>query len=372
LKSLMAAAVLAVLATLGFARFQAGGVPAPVAERRTVEAVLADIEEVVTARGSLAPTRLVVVSSEISGRIVALKVRLNDRVKSGDVVAEMDQTDLKAAVNQAQNNVYNQQANLALFANQLSYAQALLDSYLVLRAKGYVTVPQVEEAQQRVQVETSNRNVFQSQLDNAKLRLEAARADLNKAFIRSPIDGIVGEMIGHQGEVVNVASGAAPILKLITTESMTVTALAPEADIMKVKPGARACFSLLGSPEREYCGVVKRRNLSPVGHSIAAPSESLRTEAVYYEVVFEAPNPDGVFLPAMSVDVRILGEAAKRVVTLPLAALGPERGDGRRSVKVQTQDGGLAERWIVTGLNDGRNVEVRQGLVAGERVVVPG
>ena len=146
--------------------------------------------------------------------------------------------------------------------------------------------------------------------------------------------------------------------------------------MVRLAPGQKLFFSILGDPDRRYDGVLRAIEPAPrsaqkedSASSFGAASTSTTKEAVYYDGLFEVPNPDGTLRIAMTTQVSIILGQAAQALTIPAAALGPRSEDGRYAVDVIDADGKIVSHQVRIGLNNNVDAEVLEGLAAGQRVV---
>ncbi len=337
-----------------------------------------NIEQVVEATSTLKPSRLVSVGAQVSGRIESLHVKLGDKVKAGDLIAEIDSRTQRNALQSAQAAQRSARANRdALAADLRQYEltvqrqQALVARQLVARADYDAAKTKVEAT--REQIAALDGEVVQRQTD-----VDVAQTNLGYTRITAPTDGTVLAVVARQGQTVNAVQSAPTIVMLGNQDVMTVYAEISEADVVHTALGQEAFFTILGDSGRRYSSTL--RDIAPAPESItnedtsgfAAPGASAGASrtAMYYNGQFDVDNADGRLRSYMTAQVRIVLGRAARVLTIPSAALGVRAADGSYTVQVRGADGRPAARRITTGLDDQINVEVRGGLQEGEHVVL--
>ncbi|WP_313141360.1 efflux RND transporter periplasmic adaptor subunit [Stenotrophomonas sp.] len=337
-----------------------------------------DIEQVVEATGTLKPSRLVSVGAQVSGRIETLHVKLGDRVKAGDLIAEIDSRTQRNALQSAQAAQRSARANRDALAADLRQYQLTLQRQQALVARQLVARADYDAARTKVdatreQVAALDGEVVQRQTD-----VDVAQTNLGYTRITAPTDGTVLAVVARQGQTVNAVQSAPTIVMLGNQDVMTVYAEISEADVVHTALGQEVYFTILGDSGRRYSSTL--RDIAPAPESItnedtsgfAAPGASAGASrtAMYYNGQFDVDNADGRLRSYMTAQVRIVLGRAKGVLTIPSAALGARAADGSYSVQVRGTDGRPATRRITTGLDDQINVEVRSGLQQGEQVVL--
>jgi macrolide-specific efflux system membrane fusion protein len=154
---------------------------------------------------------------------------------------------------------------------------------------------------------------------------------------------------------------------------MTIKVEISEADVIRVKPGQRVSFTILGEPDNRYPAVVKA--IEPAPESIAKETTSTASTtststAIYYIGILDVPNPDGKLRISMTAQVHIILNEADGVLLIPSAALGDKEKDGRYVVRVESGPGKIEELRVRIGLNNNVQAEVREGLQEGQQVVI--
>jgi len=351
---------------------------APPPSRMTAVVSLGNIEESVLATGTLKPVKLVAVGAQVSGRVIAVNVVRGQKVKKGDLVAQID------SVTQ-QNSLQTAKAALANVLAQRVEKQATLinDRRILARrqqlsALKAVSQTDLEAAETDVKTTQAQITALDAQISEAKVAVATAEANLGYTRITAPIDGTVLSIVSQEGQTVNAAQSAPTIIILGQLDVMTVRAEISEADVVKVKPGQPVYFTILGAPDLRY--EAKLASIDPAPESITSDSSfssstsstssssSSSSSAIYYIGIFNMPNRDGRLRTYMTAQVHIVLGHAKNVMTIPSAALS-KGADGGYSVQILGPDQKITTRSVVVGLNNKISAEIRSGLTLGERVV---
>ncbi|UXS03305.1 efflux RND transporter periplasmic adaptor subunit [Agrobacterium tumefaciens] len=342
-----------------------------------------DVEQTVLATGTLKPSRLVAVGAQASGRITAVKIALGDVVKAGDLIAEIDSvTQLnslrtaKAALANVKAQRLEKEATLLLNNQSLARQKDMASKNTTSRAD-------LESAAAALAVTEAQIQALDAQIEEAQVAVETAQANLDYTKITAPIAGTVLSIVSQEGQTVNATQSAPTIVILGQLDNMTVRTEISEADITRVQPDLPVYFTVLGEPNRRYEATLA--SIEPAPESVrsdssfsssssstsssSSSSSTSSSEAIYYNGVFNVPNPDGKLRTYMTAEVHIVLGDAKNVLTIPAAALGAQLGDGAYSVRVLADDGKVVDRKVETGLNNKVTVEVRSGLAEHERVV---
>jgi macrolide-specific efflux system membrane fusion protein len=341
-----------------------------------------DVEETVLATGIFKPAEMVAVGAQVSGRITALNVKLGDMVKKGALVAEIDSITQRNDLRTAQAALANIKAQRDEAAADLENAQITLVRQQAIFDKQAGPKSDFDTAVATVKKTIAEIASLDAQITSAEVAVETAEANLAYTHITAPMDGTVLAIVNQQGQTVNAAQSAPTIVILGQLQTMTVRAEISEADVVKVKVGQAVDFTILGTPNDVHHTVLQ--SIEPAPESItsdssissssttssASSTSTTSTSAIYYNGIFDVPNPDGRFRTYMSTEVHIVLGSAKNVLTIPSAALGSQDQDGHYSVRTVAADNSTSVRKVAVGLNNSVTAEVLSGLSEGERVVI--
>ena len=319
---------------------------------------LKTLQNSVTATGTIEAVTSVTVGTQVSGIVNKLYVDYNSQVKKGQVIAELDKTNLLSELNTAK-------ANLASAQSSLNYQAANMERYKTLYKKGLVSADEYENAlltyrQAKEQVASSKENV------------QRAQTNLGYATITSPIDGTVISKSVEEGQTV-AASFNTPELFTIAKDltNMQVVANVDEADIGNVKEGDRVTFTVDAYPDDTFEGTVKQVRLEA----------TTTNNVVTYEVVISAPNDDLKLKPGLTANVTIYTQERSGVLAVANKALrftptketvGKDMKivDCKGKNKVWTLNGNtLTAHPVTIGQSDGINTEITKGLKQGDKIV---
>lgn len=374
-------AVLGVLALAGWGVYAKFIKKAPAPEVITAEVERTNLEDTVLASGTIKSERDVNVGAQVSGQIKRLHVALGDQVKQGQLLAEIDST--------TQNNTLrNAEAQVALLQAQLQAKEALYRQAEITfkRQQGLFKLDaaskaELDGAEATLATTRADINALQAQIRQANISVDTARVNLGYTRILAPIDGVVTGVIAEEGRTVNAVQSAPTIIKLSRLDSVLIKAQISEADVVRVKPGLPVYFTILGEPQKRYEAKLRAIEPSPESEQVdtstktTTSTSSSTTAAVYYNGLFEVPNPDGKLRVAMTAQVFIVLAKADDVLAIPASALGKRnRKDDSYAVRVlEGEPGGVqrvVDRQVKVGLNNRVQAQVLSGLKEGERVVV--
>jgi HlyD family secretion protein len=298
LKKIIVIILLTAVAVGAYYYYQQTHQPKPEDLYRLDEVTQGDIEQTVSANGTLNPVSLISVGTQISGIVRKLYVDFNDTVEKDQVLLELDSALSTAAITQSQSSVRNNQATVELAtANEKRIRE--------LYAQEYVSKQELDTA---VQVLKSAK----AQLYSARGLLARDQTNLNFTIIRSPVSGIVVNRVVEVGQTV-AASFQTPTLIQIAQDlaKMQIDTSFAEADIGKIKEGQKVKFNVDAFPNRNFEGVVKQLRLNSTN----------TTNVVTYNVVVSVDNSDLALLPGMTAYVNIAVASAEQSLLVPNAAL---------------------------------------------------
>lgn len=339
----------------------------------TTEAVApTNIENSVTATGTIEAVKTVTVGTQVSGIINKLFVDYNSVVKKGQVIAELDKQNLQSQLNSAKAQLSQAQANLLSAQSDLAYQKANYQRNKTLYNKGLISANDYEQS--RLSWQTANATVAERRDAVAAAREEVSRAQTNLSYavITSPIDGVVISKSVEEGQTV-AASYSTPELFTIAKDlkDMRVIANVDEADIGGVKVGQRVTFTVDAYPNDTFEGAVTQ----------VRQEATTTNNVVTYEVVISAPNQDLKLKPGLTANVNIYTEEIKNVLSVPSNALRytPEKETvGGRKIqdvtnaknKVWTLEGNtLVAHKVTVGSTDGVHTQILGGIKNGAKVI---
>lgn len=338
----------------------------------TAPATRMDLEESALATGILKAFKTVAVGAQVNGQLKTLHVTLGDKVKKGQLLAEIDPVLQQNTLKDAEAQVDNLQA-------QKRSKQALLKQYDLafqrqsqMNAKDAGSRADLESAQ--AQLESTRHDIasLEAQIKKGVIAVDTARANLGYTRIHAPIDGTVISIDTEEGQTVVSNQSATTILTLATLDTMTVKAKISEADVTRVKPGLATYFTLLGDSDTRYYGKLRAIEPGPVSNGTTTSgttSTGNSSSAIYYYGLFEVPNLDNKLKVSMTAQVAVVLNQAKQALCIPVSALGEKQKDGRVTLRVLAGEQ-PETRTIRTGISNNVQVQVLDGLKEGEKVII--
>lgn len=352
----------------------------------TVKVERGNIQNAVTATGTIEAITTIKVGTQVSGIIEHVYVDFNDNVKQGQILARLDETALRAQVEQSQASVDQAQA-------QLTYQEAAYNRLKVLFEKNLIAQADYDQA-------LFNQQNSKAALSNSKSALDRANVNLAYATIYSPIDGVVLNRAIEEGQTV-AASFNTPEMFTIANDltQMEVQTSVDEADIGKVKQGQRVEFTVDAYPDDKFEGSVSQVRLQPV----------VTNNVVTYTVILNAPNPAKKLMPGMTASATIFIDEKQNTLIVSGKAMRftpnteyimkmmaemrenmpagqgslssgfpatmPDFGslpgmEGIKMVWVEDVKAGIKPLPVSVGIQNGSNVEILSGLKEGDEVII--
>lgn len=380
----------------------------PLAAREVVVGVMTpeqrDLEVTLSYTGDILPNRQTAIFAKTTGYIRAIHADRGEFVKAGQLLVEIEPTEMEAALDQARAalatsqaglqvarsnletaraNLANQQANLTKAQTVVANDRRQAERMTELFARGLVAAQErdnarttyeaslaaarAQEAQvqaARVQIETADSQVrlAESQIEQQRAAVRMAQMRVDDTRVAAPFAGYISQKHLDVGAAVNAQAAASSnasvaILTLQDLDPVRVQIEVPERDVARVRPGARVRLKADAYPDQRFSGAVER-----IVHTLDP-----RTRTMGVEVVI--PNADHRLKPGMYARVELVLEVRRSALLLPLEALGG--GEGRPSVLV-VREGTVARVPVELGAADGPRIQITKGLGPGDQVIVQG
>ena len=356
--------------------------------------VRGDIENAITAVGTLSALRSINVGAQVSGQLKSVQVEVGDQVTEGQFIAEIDPSPFEKRVEIASAQLDNLKAQLLSKEAQLTLKKLNATRQKSLLATRGVSQSTVDQAEADLAMADADVKALGAQIRQQQSQLASDTVDLGYTKINSPMAGTVVDQSAKEGETLNASQTAPTVVTVADLKVMTVEAQVSEADIAKLKPGMEVYFTLLGQPEKRFTGTLRQ----------IKPTPATENNVVLYYALFDVPNPTGELMINMSAQVYFVIDSAKDVLLVPTSALSfkrrdpsgeaggqqAERPQGQRNgtrnggspregqhrgrpqiiVRVVDANGAIAERTVEVGVRNRVQAEIKSGLEDGDKVVV--
>lgn len=361
-----------------------------------------DIEDVVTATGTLQPRDYVDVGAQVSGQLKKIHVEVGSEVKAGDLLAEIDPIVLQSRVDATRAQLRNLRAQLMDREASRTLAEVQVKRQRNLMAEDATTRESLQNAEATLQSAQAQVEAIKAQIDQTESNLRADEANLNYARIYAPLSGTVVSITARQGQTLIASQQAPVILRVADLSTMTVQTQVSEADVSRLRLGMDAYFTILGGEGRRWEGKLRKIEPTPV----------VQNNVVLYNALFDVSNPNQALMTQMTAQVFFVVAAAKDTLLVPMSALAAGRsgrgeriktaaaaGDARSAggqgaaktgadapkapdakntaggaprtvtIKVAPADGPVQDRQVEIGVRSRIHAQVLSGLEEGERIV---
>lgn len=336
-----------------------------------------DIEDTVTATGTLQSQNYVDVGTQVSGQLKKLMVDVGAIVTAGQLLAEIDASVYQAKVDADRAQLLNQQAQIADRQAQLVLAELQFARQQNLAHDNATTTEALQGAEATMQSALAQVNAFKAQRQQTQSTLRGDLANLGYTKIYAPMTGTVVSQTAKQGQTLNANQQAPIIMRIADLWTMTVQAQVSEADVPKLHIDMDVYFTTLGGDGRRYYGKLRQ----------IQPTPTVVNNVVLYDALFDIANLGQLLMTQMTAQVFFVGSSAKNAVLVPLPALRPVATEGRsrRSsgidprdlfssgkalVSVIGSDGRVSDREVEVGVMNRVSAQITSGLEPGEKVVV--
>jgi membrane fusion protein, macrolide-specific efflux system len=356
-KLLLCLGVMLVAAGAGYGAWQAlakssdrtAGQPTALVQR-------GDLEDTVSATGTLQPRDYVDVGTQVSGQVKKLHVEIGDLVKKGDLLAEIDPTVYLSKVDADQAQLRNFEAQLADRQAQLKLAEQKAQRQANMMREQATTAEAVQTAEAELQSARAQIDALKAQIQQTRSTLRGDQANLGYTKIYAPMAGTVVTQTAKEGQTLNANQSAPIVLRIADLSTMTVQTQVSEADVSRLRLGMPVYFTTLGEQSKRWKGSLRQ----------VYPTPDVVNNVVLYNALFDVPNAEGALMTQMTAQVFFVVAEAKDAAFVPAAAV--QRRQGRATVRVQTEEGKFEPREVEIGLVTRVAAEVRSGLQPGERV----
>jgi macrolide-specific efflux system membrane fusion protein len=279
----------------------------------TAVATRGNLEDTVTATGTLQPKEFVDVGTQVSGQLKKLLVDIGAVVKAGQLLAEIDPSVYQAKVDGDRAQLLNQQAQLADKQAQLALAELQLKRQQNMMREDATTADALQSAEATRKSAAAQQDSLKAQMQQTESTLRGDEANLGYTKIYAPIAGTVVSQAAKQGQTLNANQQAPIVMRIANLSTMTVQAQVSEADVPKLRIGMDVYFTTLGGDNRRFYGKLRQ----------IPPTPTVVNNVVLYDALFEVANPDQVLMTQMTAQVFFVAASARNAVLVPLTALRP-------------------------------------------------
>lgn len=318
-----------------------------------------DIADLVEASGPINPVNTTEVGALVSGEILKIYVDYNSEVKKGDLMAVIDQTQILASLEEAKASLSSAKQSLASATKAYDLAKLNYQRYKELYKKEYVSKVALEEYELSYVNAQSSLNSAKASVVRAQSNVDTAEKNLSNTQIVSPIDGVVLTRKVSEGQTIT-AGFSTPELFVVAQDltKMQIEAKVSEADIVKIKPGQKATFTLDGYMGEKFNGVVRQVRTNYVDTSTSSGSTS-------YTVIVDVDNADLRLKPGMTATMTIYTQDKHDVLLVPNEALRFSPSSNKKTY----DNTGV---WKMQRVQEPQRVDVTIGIIATKNTEITG
>ncbi len=333
----------------------------------------ADITQTIESVGKVYAKDQVDVGAQVSGQIKRLYVDVGDRVKQGDLIAQIDkdkqQNDLditKAQLESAKANLESKKVALSIATKQYQREQKLY-------ASKATSLESLEALKNNFFALKANVAELNASVVGLEITLKNAQKDLDYTSIVAPMDGIIINVAVDEGQTVNANQNTPTIVRIANLDQMEIRMEIAEADVNKVKIGTEVGFAVLSDPDKIYHAKIS--SIDPADTEISDSSSnsnssslsSSSSNAIYYYAKFFVANEDNFLRIGMSIQNEIIVAQAKNVLAVPTYAI---KNDKNGYFVEVLEDKKPLKKYIKLGLKDSLNTEILEGLSENEELIL--
>lgn len=328
-----------------------------------------NIEQTVTATGSIRSNNRVEVGAQVDGKITELNVKLGQKVKKGDLLAKIDSMTQENDLEKAKSVLQSYKANLESKQIETDIKKSQFKRAEQLYKLKSISQEEYETAKQSYYLANSELKGIEEEIKQAEIDVKTAETELSYTTITSPIDGVVISIPVSEGQTVNSRQSTPTIVQVADLTKMLIKPEISEGDITKLKVGQEVDFTILSAPNRVFKG--KIASIDPADTTLTDDEyvESVSsTEAIYYYANVVVDNEDETLRIGMTTTSNIKIAEAKDVIIAPTTAI--HKKNGKNYIKVLTKDKEVVEKEVQIGISDDINTEIKSGLSEGEEIVL--
>ncbi|MBP4132344.1 efflux RND transporter periplasmic adaptor subunit [Gallibacterium anatis] len=358
------AVVLIILAAIYYFNLQSQ----PKTTYLTETAKYSDIQQTVVATGTVRSSNRVEVGARVSGKVEKILVKLGQKVKKGELIAELDSITQENTLNSAQAQLAAYKAQLVAAQTAYRVANSNFQRIAKLYKRKASSLDDYENAQNNLDSTKANVEQIQAQIKQSEIEVNTAATNLNYTKITSPIDGTVISIPVSVGQTVNANQTTPTIIQVADLDTMLIKPEISEGDITKIKPGMKVQFTTLAEPDEIYQAEIASVDPALTTLTDNEYSESVSdTNAIYYYANVLVPNPEHKLQIGMTTQNTIITAQKQHVLVVPTLAIRTRNGQN----SVQILDGDkVVEKVVQIGLHDDINTEILSGLNEGDNVIL--
>lgn len=327
-----------------------------------------NLQKTVIATGTIRAYNRVEVGAQVSGKIEKIYVTLGQKVKTGDLIAQIDSSTQQNTLDTATAKLASYQAQLKAKKVAYSVAKSSYDRLAKLYAKKSVSLDEFESAKDTLATAEAAIEEIDASIKQAEIEVNDAKTNLGYTKIVAPIDATIISIPVSEGQTVNANQTTPTIVQVADLSKVLIKPEISEGDITKVTAGMEVKFSTLSDPDKIYQATIDSVDPAMTTLTDNEYTESVSdTNAVYYYANVVVENPDNNLRIGMTTQNTITIADVKNTLLIPTMTL--KKQNNKVFVNVLTTADQVEQREVQIGLNDDMNTQILSGLTEGEKVV---
>lgn len=336
-----------------------GFASAPAIQWKTATVERGDVEELVTALGTLEPGDYVDVGAQVSGQLTRLHVDVGDSVEQGRLLAEIDASVQQTQVDAGLAELEALRAQLEQREAELNLAELQYQRQQRLRDANATSDDAFQSARSTRVITRAQIKVLKAQIRQKQASVEGDQANLGYAKIYAPRSGTVVSLEAREGQTLNANQTTPTLMRIADLSTMTVSTQVSEADVDRLAAGMPVYFNTLGNGQVRYDSSLRQ----------VLPTPEVVNNVVLYTAEFDIANPQGKLMSGMTAQVFFVVNSEKDVLNLPVAAV--KRNDrGQWQVQVPGGDDQPQNKTVKAGINNRVRTVILEGLSEGDTVLL--
>lgn len=327
-----------------------------------------NLQKTVIATGTIRAYNRVEVGAQVSGKIEKIYVTLGQKVKTGDLIAQIDSSTQQNTLDTATAKLASYQAQLKAKKVAYSVAKSSYDRLAKLYAKKSVSLDEFESAKDTLATAEAAIEEIDASIKQAEIEVNDAKTNLGYTKIVAPIDATIISIPVSEGQTVNANQTTPTIVQVADLSKVLIKPEISEGDITKVTAGMEVKFSTLSDPDKIYRATIDSVDPAMTTLTDNEYTESVSdTNAVYYYANVVVENPDNNLRIGMTTQNTITIADVKNTLLIPTMTL--KKQNNKVFVNVLTTANQVEQREVQIGLNDDMNTQILSGLTEGEKVI---
>ncbi|MEE3319952.1 MAG: efflux RND transporter periplasmic adaptor subunit [Pseudomonadota bacterium] len=336
-----------------------GMASSPQIQWQTVTVERGDVEELVTALGTLEPSDYVDVGAQVSGQLTRLHVAVGDRVEEGQLLAEIDASVQQSKVDAGLAELESLRAQRDQRKAELELARLQFQRQQRLHDARATSEDAFQSARSALAVTQAQIKVLDAQVRQKQAAIAGDQTSLGYARIYAPRTGTVVSIEAREGQTLNANQTTPTLMRIADLSVMTVSTQVSEADVDRLQKGMSVYFNTLGNSKLRYDSALRQ----------VLPTPEVVNNVVLYTAEFDIANTEQRLMSGMTAQVFFVVQSARDVLNLPVAAV---KQAGREQWQVQILDsrGKVQQQSVKAGISNRVRIAILEGLAEGDSVIV--